>query len=188
MTASKPTNRIASALRYLVIITAILIGSYQYLKSNLTAILALSDFINSFDGDVVKYNTYNNTYLLGDFAPVTEESNNIQMSVISGSIPNDLSGLFLRIGPNPIPTHNKNYYHWFDGHGMIHSIRIQNNSALYSNQYIHTKRFEIEKQYDRSIFINFGEMKGVIGLIKILVIGPLITNYFKIPLEELGKA
>jgi carotenoid cleavage dioxygenase len=70
---------------------------------------------------VTNINKYENRYLAGNFAPVKDENFNVPMKIEYGAIPNDLSGLFLRIGPNPIPHHIMKRYHWFDGHGMIHS-------------------------------------------------------------------
>ena len=78
--------------------------------------------------------------------------------------------------------------HFFDGHGMIHSVHINDQSALYSNQYINTFRYNIERLYNRNIFFQFGEFSGLLGLLKILVVNPLILNYFKKTDPEVGQA
>ena len=44
--------------------------------------------------------------ILDNFLSVTEENFNLPMKVISGAIPADLNGLFLRVGPNMIEGHN----------------------------------------------------------------------------------
>ena len=49
-----------------------------------------------------------------------------RLRVVRGAVPRDLSGVFLRNGPNPArePLLGVDRYHWFDGDGMIHWIRI----------------------------------------------------------------
>lgn len=53
----------------------------------------------------------------GNFAPVPEEGHFNDLPV-AGDLPDDLSGCFLRTGPNPafLPMGG---YHWFDGDGMV---------------------------------------------------------------------
>ena len=64
-----------------------------------------------------------NPYLDGMFAPVTEtEQKHFE---VVGEIPQQLCGIFLRIGPNPVESPNPNLYHWFSGDGMIHGLRIE---------------------------------------------------------------
>ena len=61
-------------------------------------------------------------------APVHHENEpyEIQLSDIKGKVPRDISGVYLRNGPNPkfIPSNGRQ--HWFDGDSMIHAIRIKN--------------------------------------------------------------
>ena len=77
-----------------------------------------------------------NYALRGNFAPIDKELQyEIEPSMIKeGAIPNDLNGVFLRNGPNPliIPPHNR--HHWFDGDGHIHGFRIKNGKAFYCNR------------------------------------------------------
>ena len=62
-----------------------------------------------------------NFFLDGHFSPVHEERDAEDMEVI-GTIPCDLQGHFLRIGPNPVYIFSEEAYHTFDGDGMIHAI------------------------------------------------------------------
>lgn len=77
-----------------------------------------------------------NPYLNGSYAPVHQEITARELDVI-GEIPRDLSGVFVRNGPNPqdMPT---GMHHWFDGDGMLHAIHIENGNATYRNRYIRT--------------------------------------------------
>lgn len=64
-----------------------------------------------------------NPYLDGIFGPV-DEMEKCQFKVM-GEIPQQLTGLLLRIGPNPIHVENPDYYHWFTGDGMLHALKIE---------------------------------------------------------------
>ena len=155
--------------------------------SNINLVLKVADFFDSFDVNVTELNA-NNMFLQGHLAPVEKENHNIVMKVISGEIPSDLSGLFLRIGPNPITGHLTKRYHWFDGNGMIHSVRIKDGKALYSNQWIETFRYLTERSHNRPIFFNFGELIGYLGLIKAIIIDPMILSCLSKRKEEVGQA
>jgi carotenoid cleavage dioxygenase-like enzyme len=58
-----------------------------------------------------------NPFLTGLFAPVSREITADELSVI-GEIPQDLEGVYLRNGPNPIFA-SRGRYHWFDGDEII---------------------------------------------------------------------
>ena len=71
-----------------------------------------------------------NYYLQGNFAPVNEIITEDNLEVV-GSIPTELSGLYLRNGPNPIGSPNVKKYHWFTGEGMLHGIKIDEGKAIW---------------------------------------------------------
>ncbi|NEU75109.1 9-cis-epoxycarotenoid dioxygenase [Hassallia byssoidea VB512170] len=85
-----------------------------------------------------------NPYLDGNFAPVHKEITSDTLKVI-GELPPDLSGMFVRNGPNPQWT-PIGQYHWFDGDGMLHGVRISNGKATYRNRYVQTKGWKIEHE------------------------------------------
>ncbi|MHB8284392.1 MAG: 8'-apo-carotenoid 13,14-cleaving dioxygenase [Caulobacteraceae bacterium] len=59
---------------------------------------------------------------------------------VTGVIPAELDGRYLRIGPNPIDP-NPASYHWFMGDGMVHGLRLQDGRALwYRNRWIRSER------------------------------------------------
>jgi len=84
-----------------------------------------------------------NPYLLGLFAPVRDEITAEDLEVI-GEIPRDLSGVYLRNGPNPRYA-ARGRYHWFDGDGMVHAMAFENGRARYRNRYVRTKAFTEEE-------------------------------------------
>jgi carotenoid cleavage dioxygenase-like enzyme len=79
-----------------------------------------------------------NPFLTANFAPVQTE-NVIYDLPVKGSIPEELNGRFLRIGPNPAPGSAGKNYHWFMGTGMVHGLRLEGGKAKwYRNNYVIT--------------------------------------------------
>ena len=78
-------------------------------------------------------------YLEGSRAPVTEELTTYDLPV-TGQIPEELEGRWLRNGPNPYGNVDPNSYHWFLGDGMIHGVRLRGGKAeWYRNRWVRGK-------------------------------------------------
>ena len=69
-------------------------------------------------------------YLEGNFGPVAEELTVTDLDV-TGALPPELSGRYLRIGPNPWPI-PEGPYHWFTGDGMVHGVELRDGRATWS--------------------------------------------------------
>jgi carotenoid cleavage oxygenase len=79
-----------------------------------------------------------NKFLDGNFAPVSEESTIASLSV-TGEVPVELDGRYLRNGPNPI-TADPATYHWFLGSGMVHGVRLRDGKAdWYRNRWVRSR-------------------------------------------------
>ena len=77
-------------------------------------------------------------FLQGAFAPVTKEVTVFDLPV-TGRVPADLSGRYLRNGPNPLGLDDPNY-HWFLGAGMVHGVRLRDGRAeWYRNRWVRSK-------------------------------------------------
>lgn len=77
-----------------------------------------------------------NPYLTGIHAPMDAELTLSDLAV-TGTIPAELDGRYLRIGPNPVTPPNPAAYHWFTGDGMVHGVRLKDGKALwYRNRWI----------------------------------------------------
>lgn len=75
-------------------------------------------------------------YLTGVHEPMREERTIADLKV-TGTIPTELDGRYIRIGPNPATPPNAASYHWFMGDGMIHGVRLKNGKAeWYRNRWI----------------------------------------------------
>ena len=69
-----------------------------------------------------------NMYLQNNFAGVADETTATNLQV-TGTIPADLNGRFLRNGPNPGADVDTGSYHWFTGRGMVHGLRLNEGRA-----------------------------------------------------------
>jgi 8'-apo-carotenoid 13,14-cleaving dioxygenase len=77
-----------------------------------------------------------NPYLEGVHLPLKAETTLTDLEV-TGTIPVELDGRYIRIGPNPIVPPNPGTYHWFMGDGMVHGVRLRGGKALwYRNRWI----------------------------------------------------
>ncbi|WPB94441.1 carotenoid oxygenase family protein [Streptomyces malaysiensis] len=77
-------------------------------------------------------------HLKGNYAPVHDELTAYDLPV-TGAIPPELNGWYLRNGPNP----RGESAHWFIGDGMIHGVRLENGrAAWYRNRWVRTRSFE----------------------------------------------
>ncbi|GAX38576.1 carotenoid oxygenase family protein [Nodularia sp. NIES-3585] len=99
--------------------------------------------------------TETNPYLNSNFAPVREEITTDSLKVI-GELPANLSGMFVRNGPNP-QWSPIGQYHWFDGDGMLHGVRISNGQATYCNRYVRTRGWKIEQAAGKAVWSGFLE-------------------------------
>lgn len=70
----------------------------------------------------------------GNYAPVIDEVDAAGLAV-SGTIPRQLRGRYLRNGPNPLSGQAK---HWFSGDGMLHEVVIDAHGASYRNRFVST--------------------------------------------------
>src|ERR1700761_2511615 len=79
-----------------------------------------------------------NRFLDGAFAPVDEEITAFDLPV-TGQLPAELNGRYLRNGPNPLGLDDPGY-HWFLGAGMVHGVRLRDGRAeWYRNRWVRSK-------------------------------------------------
>jgi carotenoid cleavage dioxygenase-like enzyme len=90
------------------------------------------------------------SYLRDNFSPIQTEITVNNLPII-GKLPRDLSGIFVRNGPNP-QFSPLGRYNWIDGDGMLHEIQISNGKAAYRNCYVQTRGFKMEQKSGRAIW------------------------------------
>jgi len=76
----------------------------------------------------------------GRFAPVPDEIDAVDLPV-EGTLPPELTGRYLRNGPNRLPGEEPG--HLFTGHGMLHGVRLREGRAeWYRNRWVRTGALE----------------------------------------------
>jgi len=91
-----------------------------------------------------------NPFLQGNFAPWRMEGDAPDLEVI-GEIPRGLNGTYYRNGPNAAYEPNGRY-HWFDGDGMIHAIRLEDGRASYRNRWVQSDGLKEERAAGKALF------------------------------------
>ncbi|QYU69263.1 carotenoid oxygenase family protein [Leptolyngbya sp. 15MV] len=82
-----------------------------------------------------------NPFLGGIHTPLDGERTLTDLAV-TGTIPAELDGRYVRIGPNPFGEGTKGH-HWFVGDGMVHGVRLAGGKAgWYRNRYIRSQVLE----------------------------------------------
>ncbi len=83
-------------------------------------------------------------FLEGNYRPIQEErSVAFEDMTVIGEVPMDLSGAYIRNGPDN--RHQpRGKYHRYDGDGMLHGVFFADGQASYRNSWIHTRCFDEE--------------------------------------------
>jgi carotenoid cleavage dioxygenase len=93
-------------------------------------------------------------HLSGNFAPIGPEIDARDLPVVFGRIPRDLSGAYMRNGPNPLYKPIA-YAYPMDGDGMIHAVYFDNGRARYRNRFVQTAGLAAERRAGRAIYGSF---------------------------------
>eukprot|EP00005_Dracoamoeba_jomungandri_P005151 CAMPEP_0174260508 /NCGR_PEP_ID=MMETSP0439-20130205/9798_1 /TAXON_ID=0 /ORGANISM="Stereomyxa ramosa, Strain Chinc5" /LENGTH=559 /DNA_ID=CAMNT_0015344765 /DNA_START=23 /DNA_END=1702 /DNA_ORIENTATION=- len=110
-----------------------------------------------------------NRFLNEGFGPVLSEVTAEELRVLSGQLPDDLEGEYVRNGPNPrFDIDDNAYYHWFDGDGMLHSVYISDGKASYRNRWVRTKRFKEEEKAGKRVYPRLPEISTRWFVVKVL--------------------
>lgn len=133
----------------------------------------LENIFKTLDRAIVKFLdpplhlSVNPSHILADnFAPVDEISPT-ECEIVYGSIPLCLDGAYIRNGPNP-QFYPSGPYHYFDGDGMVHCLRISHGRASFCSRYVKTNKYLSEKKLRSHVVPN------VIGGMHVL--GPFVAR------------
>ncbi|CAM6093401.1 unnamed protein product [Calypogeia fissa] len=104
-----------------------------------------------------------NYYMLGNYAPV-EESAPQPVLLVKGYLPECLNGEYIQVGPNAkfMPVAK---YHWFDGDGMLHGLKIRDGEVTYACRYVRTSRLKQEEYWGAPKFQRSGDWVGFQGVL-----------------------
>jgi carotenoid cleavage dioxygenase-like enzyme len=98
---------------------------------------------------------FNHPYLSGHHEPVRFEATAPDL-IVDGDLPDDLSGVFYRNGPEPLYPTREGDYHWFDGDGMVYAMHFEDGRVSLRNRWVRTEKFELEQAAGRRLFGMFG--------------------------------
>lgn len=98
---------------------------------------------------------FDHPFLKGHHAPQRFEADAPDL-IIHGELPQDLAGVFVRNGPEPLHPPREGDYHWFDGDGMIYAFQIEDGRVSMRNRWVRTEKFELEKAAGKRLFGVFG--------------------------------
>ena len=90
-------------------------------------------------------------YLRGRYAPVHEETDAGDLPA-AGTIPTDLTGLFVRNGPNPEFPPLGSFSYPFEGDGMVHGVWLDGGRARYRNRWVRTLSLRAEERAGRALY------------------------------------
>ena len=93
----------------------------------------------------------NHPYLNGAWTPLHEEVDAEDLTVIEGSIPYDIDGVYVRNTENPVHQ-ALGAYHPFDGDGMVHAISFHGGRADYRNRFVRTRCFQAEQEAGEALW------------------------------------
>jgi carotenoid cleavage dioxygenase-like enzyme len=96
-------------------------------------------------------------YNVPGYRPVRRELAHAPVRV-TGELPADLEGAYLRNGTNSQFDNGHIRLHAFSAAGMVHQIQISSGSATYSNSYVRTPRFEAERAAGRESYPEFSDL------------------------------
>ncbi|MGE4337394.1 MAG: carotenoid oxygenase family protein [Pigmentiphaga sp.] len=93
-------------------------------------------------------------YLSGNFAPIGREIDAQELPVVAGRIPPELSGAYLRNGPNPL-FEPIAFAFPMDGDGMIHAVFLAQGRARYRNRFVATRGLGVERRAGHAVYGSF---------------------------------
>jgi carotenoid cleavage dioxygenase-like enzyme len=79
-----------------------------------------------------------------------------RMTQLSGKLPDELRGVLYRNGPAQFRYGSDTLDHWFDGDGMVHSIRFEDGEATHSGQFVQTTKRQAEQAAQQFLAPGFG--------------------------------
>eukprot|EP00878_Enallax_costatus_P010867 GHUV01011347.1.p2 GENE.GHUV01011347.1~~GHUV01011347.1.p2 ORF type:complete len:199 (+),score=59.97 GHUV01011347.1:2000-2596(+) len=126
--------------------------------------------------------------LKGNYGPVKTEVYLQNCEVVSGALPAELDGMYMRNGSNPYYEPYASY-HWFEGDGMVHATRIKDGKASYGNHFVQTHKLREEQKAGFPVYAKFGDQEGLRGVfVALLELLKQKTGILKgVPVTEAGN-
>src|SRR5262245_14196963 len=101
----------------------------------------------------------NETYPWSAGFRTLSEEHSYRIEEIEGEVPAGLRGTLFRNGPGRNSLAGEWFPHWFDGDGMISSIRFDDDGIRYRNRYVVTDNYREETRANGIVYRGFGKMR-----------------------------
>ncbi len=89
-------------------------------------------------------------------AQPAEEFSLTPLSILSGALPEELSGTLYRNGPGRLERGGQPVGHWFDGDGAVLAVHLSPAGARGTYRYVRTAGYLAEEEVGRFLFSNYG--------------------------------
>ena len=99
------------------------------------------------------------------------EEHDYRLDEIDGQVPATLRGTLFRNGSGRNEVGGQWFAHWFDGDGMIASLRFGDDGIRFRNRYVRTDNYRDETAAGRIMYRGFGKMRP----------GGIPANAFRLP-------
>ena len=163
--------------RYLELFSRGELARFQFNETQLMKLLDLDTQMGHANSQPISPGS-RESFSAGELRSRSRRGSRDNLTVI-GTLPPEMDGMFVRNGPNPQFPPIKNY-HWFEGDGMLHGVRIQGGRASYRNRYIRTPYWKSERAAGKSLYGSFLDPPSVAMLMRLMRNGlkrlPMIKN------------
>ena len=112
------------------------------------------------------------------YCNVEKELDHVQLKLVKGSIPEQISGTFYRNGPGRLERGGRWVHHPFDGDGMIAAFKFDNGKINLTNRFVRTKEWTEEEKSQKFLY------RGVFGTQKE---GGVLANAFDVRLKNIAN-
>ncbi|CAL8350585.1 unnamed protein product [Lota lota] len=85
-----------------------------------------------------------------------EDSPEVIHTTVTGTIPDWISGNFLRNGPGKFEIGNQTLNHWFDGMALLHQFKISKGRVTYRSRFLSSECYQANSENNRIMVSEFG--------------------------------
>src|SRR5215831_8491525 len=75
---------------------------------------------------------------------------------VQGEVPEFVRGTYYLNGPARFGLGDLSYNNWLDGDGMVCALHFDNEYMRLTNRYVHSRKYELEKERGGPVFRTFG--------------------------------
>ncbi|CAL8336091.1 unnamed protein product [Boreogadus saida] len=85
-----------------------------------------------------------------------EHTPEVISTLVTGTIPDWITGNFLRNGPGKFEYGNQTFNHWFDGMALLHQFKIAKGRVTYRSRFLSSECYQANNENNRIMVSEFG--------------------------------